>query len=272
MNQTDDAAARLMERIRAGEKAIGCHITTNDPQQTEILGDVGFDYFWIDTEHSVIEKYTLLQHLIAARATGMPCFVRIPWNDPVLAKPVLELGVQGMIFPMVDTAADAERAVASCLYPPDGVRGFGPRRAIRYGLDPVDAYIADGSKRILKLIQIETRSAMENIDAIARVPGVDILVLGPMDLSGAFGKLGKLMDPEMQAIYREVAERAHAAGKPVLVSHGNFAPENIRMWAEMGMDLITLGSEIGFIMHGARTTRDNARKIFASMGWEGTAT
>jgi 2-dehydro-3-deoxyglucarate aldolase/4-hydroxy-2-oxoheptanedioate aldolase len=263
--ETDGMAIidRLLEKIRIGQRAIGTHVTCNDPQQTEIIGDIGFDYLWIDTEHSVIGKYNLLQHLIAARAANIPCFVRIPWNDPVLAKPVLELGIQGIIFPMIETADDARKAVKSCLYPPDGIRGFGPRRAIRFGLDPVDAYIAAESRKILKLVQIETRAAVENIDAIASIPEVDILVLGPMDLSGGYGKLGKMDDPEIQGIYRHVVEKAHAAGKPVLVSHGVYTSERIAMWAEMGMDLITVGSDIGYIVQGARTALANAKEVFA---------
>ena len=255
---------RLMEKLENRQRAIGSHITCNDPQQTEIIGDIGFDYLWIDTEHSAIGNYTLLQHLIATRAASVPAFVRIPWNDPVLAKPVLEMGVQGLIFPMIETAADAERAVKSCLYPPEGIRGFGPRRAVRYGLDSLDDYIKVESKQILKLIQIETRAAVDNIDAIARIPGVDILVLGPMDLSAAYGKLGKIHDPEVQQIYRQVVRKTHEAGKRILVSHGNTTPEYIAMWVEMGMDLITIGGDIGFIVQGAKNTLTNAREALAN--------
>ena len=252
---------RLLNKLKNKQIAIGTHITCNDPQQTEIMGNVGFDYFWIDTEHSVIEKYTLLQHIIAARATETPVFVRIPWNDMVLAKPILELGIDGMIFPMIETAEDAEYAVKSCLYPPHGFRGFGPRRAIRFGLDSVEDYISAGSKKILKLIQIETKASVDNIEKIARVLGVDILVLGPMDLSGAYGKLSKTMDPEIQQIYRHVVEKAHEAGKPILVSSGNNSYEHIKMWAEMGMDCITVGSDAGYILNGAQTTRKNANDV-----------
>ena len=256
---------KLLNKIKNKERAIGTHVTANDPQQTEIMAEVGFDYLWIDTEHSAIERYTLLQHLIAAKSAGIPSFVRIPWNDAVLAKPVLEMGVQGLIFPFIQTAEDAAQAVRSCLYPPDGIRGFGPRRAVRYGLDPVQKYIAEDSKKILKLVQIETKSAFENVEKIARVPGVDIIILGPNDLSGAFGKLAQLDDPEMQKIYRTVISKTHEAGKPLLVSSGNFSRESIQMWADMGADLITVGSEMGYIVHGAKTTFATAKDIFAKL-------
>ena len=255
----------LMAKVKEKKCLIGTHITANDSQQTEIIGNVGFDYLWIDLEHTAIDKYCLLQHLIAARSAGMPCFVRIPWNDPVLAKPVLEMGVQGIIFPLVETVEEAELAVKSCLYPPDGIRGFGPRRATRYGLDSVQDYIHASSKKILKLVQIETRPAFENVDKIARIPGVDIVILGPNDLSGAFGKLAQINDPEIQEIYRTVIRKTHEAGKPLLVSTGDFSRASIKMWAEMGADFITVGSEMGYIVQGARTTLTNAREIFAEL-------
>ena len=255
----------LMAKVKEKKCVIGTHITANDSQQTEIIGNVGFDYLWIDLEHTAIDKYCLLQHLIAARSAGMPCFVRIPWNDPVLAKPVLEMGVQGVIFPLVETVEEAEQAVKSCLYPPDGIRGFGPRRATRYGLDSVQDYIHVSSKKILKLVQIETRSAFENVDKIAAIPGVDIVILGPNDLSGAFGKLAQINDPEIQEIYRTVIRKTHEAGKPLLVSTGDFSRASIKMWAEMGADFITVGSEMGYIVQGARTTLTNAREVFAEL-------
>ena len=257
---------QLLEKFKMGKIQIGTHITCNDSQLTELIANVGVDYLWIDTEHSVINGYTLLLHLIAARAANVPAFVRIAWNDPVLAKPVLELGVQGVIFPMIYTAKDAKAAVEACLYPPEGNRGFGPRRAIKFGLESPADYIKTESKKVLKLIQIETKSAVENIDEIANVAGVDILVLGPCDLSGSYGKLNELRDPEMQKVYRYVVERAHAAGKPALVSNGVYTRDNIQMWVDMGFDFITVGSDASYALNGAKTVVQTARELFLEKG------
>ena len=249
------------DAYKKGRPLLGTHITCNDPQQTEMLSAFPFSYFWIDTEHTAIDNYTLLLHLIAAHSNRSPCFVRIPWNDPVRAKPVLEMGIDGMIFPMIENAEDAQQAVAACLYPPDGVRGFGPRRAIRYGLDPVNDYIHKESQEIIKLVQIETRSAMEHVEEIAAVPGVDILVLGPCDLSGAYGKLNQIKDSQMQELYKQVAAAAHAVGKTALVASGNYSQEGIAMWAELGFDMITVGSEADYIMNGAREVTQNFANV-----------
>lgn len=247
----------LFEKLEKNGVVVGTHITGNDPQLTEIIGNAGFDYLWIDTEHAPIEKTILLNHLIAARACGIPAFVRIPWNDAVLAKPILDMGADGLIFPMIRTKEDAEYAVRSCLYPPDGIRGFGPRRATQFGKIPVAEYIATGHKAIVKLIQIETKEAVDNIDAIASTPGVDVIVIGPMDLSGAYGKLAQVQDPEIQNIYRYVAEHGRKAGKPVLVSTGGYNCENLKMWIDMGVNMITVGNEPGYIGDGLKKTLEN---------------
>ncbi|MFR4035328.1 MAG: HpcH/HpaI aldolase family protein [Oscillospiraceae bacterium] len=251
----------LLERLNRGETLIGTHITCNDPLLTELIGNAGFDYLWIDTEHTYIEKTMLINHLIAARACRIPAFVRIPWNDQVLAKPILDMGADGLIFPMIKTPEDAAYAVRSCLYPPYGVRGFGPRRSTQFGKYNTAEYVAETHKNILKLVQIETREAVENIDAIANTPGVGVIVIGPMDLSGAFGKLAQTKDPEIRKVYRYVAEHARAAGKPVLVSTGGYDPENIRFWASIGVNMITVGNEPGYIGDGLKTTLKNFRSV-----------
>lgn len=252
---------KVFERLNNGEVLIGTHITCNDPLLTEIIGNAGFDYLWIDTEHTYIEKTMLINHLIAARACQIPAFVRIPWNDQVLAKPILDMGADGLIFPMIKTPEDAEYACKSCMYPPYGVRGFGPRRSTQFGQYNTADYIGEKHKNIVKLIQIETREAVDNIDRIASLPDVGVIVIGPMDLSGAFGRLAQTKDPEIQDVYRYVAERGRAAGKPVLVSTGGYDPENIRFWVSIGVNMITIGNEPGYINDGLKKTLANFRSV-----------
>ena len=265
MEKQFELVDRLFERLRNGETLIGTHITCNDPLQTELIGNAGFDYLWIDTEHTYIEKTVLINHLIAARASRIPAFVRIPWNDQVLAKPILDMGADGIVFPMIKTAADAEYAVKSCLYPPDGFRGYGPRRSTQFGKYSTKEYIDSDHKKIVKLIQIETREAVENIDSIVANPGVSVIVIGPMDLSGAFGKLAQTDDPEIRNIYKYVAEKGRAAGKPVLVSTGSYSAENIRFWASIGVNMITIGNETGYISEGLNRTLQSFREVMAEV-------
>jgi len=260
----------LFKKIKEGETVIGTHITCNDPLLTEIIGNAGFDYLWIDTEHTYIEKTMLINHLITARASRIPAFVRIPWNDQVLAKPILDMGADGLIFPMLKTEKDAEYAVKSCEYPPFGVRGFGPRRSTMFGKYNVSDYVKETHKKIVKLVQIETKEAVDNIDKIASTEGVDVIVIGPMDLSGAFGKLTQTSDPEIRKIYKYVAEHGRAAGKPVLVSIGSYAPETIRFWASIGVNMITIGNEPGYINEGLNATLKSFRNVMDEMKKEKT--
>lgn len=263
MEKQFELVDKLFERLKNGETLIGTHITCNDPLQTEIIGNAGFDYLWIDTEHTYIEKTVLINHLIAARACRIPAFVRIPWNDQVLAKPILDMGADGLIFPMIKTAADAEYAVKSCMYPPDGFRGYGPRRSTQFGKFNTKDYIASTHKKIVKLIQIETKEAVENIDSIVSLPDVGVIVIGPMDLSGAFGKLAQTNDPEIQEVYRYVAQKGRAAGKPVLVSTGSYSAENIRFWTSIGVNMFTVGNETGYISEGLSRTLESFRAVIA---------
>lgn len=251
----------LFQKIESKNVVIGSHVTCNDPLLTEIIGNAGFDYLWIDTEHTYIEKTTLISHLLAARACRIPAFVRIPWNDQVLAKPILDMGADGIIFPMIKTPEDAQYAVKSCTYPPDGFRGYGPRRATQFGKWSTSDYVNNKYGNVVKLIQIETKEAVKNIDEIANTPGVDIIVIGPMDLSGAYGKLGQTQDEEIRKIYRYVAERGRAAGKPVLVSVGGYDQETMRFWASIGVNMITTGNEPTYLNDGLKTTLHNFKSV-----------
>ena len=123
-----------------------------------------YDFIWIDTEHSAVDYHILLQHIIAAKSAGVNSLVRIPWNDPILAKRVLEMGPSGLIFPVVSSAEELDKAMKSTLYPPHGKRGFGPVRAVRYGLDDADEYIAAGSLEMVRCVQIETAEAVSNLE------------------------------------------------------------------------------------------------------------
>lgn len=257
---------KLKERLNNGEVVLGSHITQNDAQLTEIIGNAkGIDYLWIDTEHAPIEKTTLINHLIAARASRVPAFVRIPWNDMVLAKPILDMGADGLIFPMIKTPEDTEYAVRSTMYPPYGIRGYGPRRATQFGLYNTKEYIDTNHRKLFKLVQIETKEAVDNIDRIAACEGVDVIVIGPMDLSGAFGKLAQTSDPEIRNIYRYVAEHGRRAGKNVLVSIGSYDPDTIGFWAGIGCNMITIGNESGFINDGLKATYSNFQSVISRM-------
>lgn len=253
--------AKLSGKLHDRKHAVGTHLNGTDMQMTEIMGDMGVDYVWIDTEHTSIDRHILQGHLIAARAAGIPAFVRVPWNDFVLAKPVLEMGPDGVIFPMVSSAEEAQAAVAACTYPPDGIRGFGPKRANHFGTIPTDTYLNETAPSVWKIVQIETRDAVEHIDEIASVAGVDVIALGCVDLSGSYNKLTKIKDPEMVEIYRQVFAAAHRHGKITLSSHGACGTEAVEFWMSLGADMITLGSDYSFVAAAAKSVVEDFRLV-----------
>jgi 2-keto-3-deoxy-L-rhamnonate aldolase RhmA len=251
--------SQLKEKLRRNEPLFGAAVSLLDGTVSEMLGYAGFDFLWIDMEHSALTKAHVLEHLIAASSGRTAGFVRVPWNDPVLVKPVLDMGADGIIFPMIRTADDARHAVSACEYPPKGARGCGPRRAVRYGMDDVAAYLRDGTQSCWKIIQIEYVDCVRNIDEIARVPGIDCWMIGPTDLSGSVGCLGQEDAPEVQRLIDDIA--AAAARHNVLL--GAFTGDDVRSlqrWQGRGVKLFTLGGDSAYLMSAARASLAQGRK------------
>ncbi len=253
----------LRQKLLAGITALGTHISLNDPVITELIGNVGFDYLWIDTEHTAIGLECLQMHLIAARASGTAAIVRVPCVDPIRVKPILEMGPDGMVFPQVNSLREAEEAVASCLYPPRGRRGFGPRRAIRFGLTPLEAYRREAEEETLRLLQVENIRAVEDFEAIVRVEGVSAFILGPCDLAASMDHFGEIRHPAVLEAMRYVIARSHAQGIPVGVSYGACAYEDIEFWKSLGVNMISLAADTDHLLRGAQNYLADMRRCFA---------
>lgn len=245
-------AQELLQKMQRGELVIGAHVFFTDCEITEMLGYVGYEFVWIDGEHSAHNKETILHHIIAASSAGTASFVRVPWNDPVLLKPVLEMGPDGVIVPMISTAEQAREAVSACTYPSGGTRGFGPRRAIRYGAIPTKQYLEEVDRSFLRIMQVETVEGVGNLEEIAAVPGVDMIMIGPNDLSASAGHLGEIRHPDMMPIYDEIARKCKKAGIPFGVSLGSRDRETISEWIARGITIIGCGDDISFIQGGGQ--------------------
>jgi len=148
---------------------------------------------------------------MATKGSNTTALVRVPWNDPVLIKPVLDIGAEGIVIPMVRNAEEARRAVAACLYPPAGIRGFGPRRPNNFGRIAGPEYCKSANESILIIPQLEHIDAVKNIEAIASVPGISAIVIGPNDLSGSMGLMAQSRHPDVVAAI-EVLIQEH--GRP----------------------------------------------------------
>ncbi|MBQ4291065.1 MAG: 4-hydroxy-3-methylbut-2-en-1-yl diphosphate synthase [Clostridia bacterium] len=244
--------SRLRDKLTAGETAIGTHIMTNDNSMTEMIGMLGYDYFWIDTEHTSISLQQVEQHLMACRITGVSSMVRVPFNDPVRIKPILEMGPDAVITPMIRSYDEAKRFVEACLYPPRGIRSYGPRYAQLYGMMPLNEYLAAEDERIMRLIQIEHVDAVRDLERILTIPGIDAFVIGPCDLSASLGLLGDQGNPKVAETIDYIVKTVHAAGKKAGVSVGLLSREQLQVWKDRGVDMISCANEADFVINGAK--------------------
>ncbi len=199
---------KFRAKLKAGQVCLGPGISLSDPAVTEALCDSA-DFLWLDLEHSPISLESLQAHLIASRAGGTPILVRVPSGEVAWVKRVLDIGAEGVILPQAGSVAEVEQFVAACRYPPQGRRGFGPRRATNYGRQNLADYLSAANREVFVAIQIETVAALEAVDAIVRVPGIDSLVIGPADLAGALaGAPGQVEHPKVMDAIATICSRA----------------------------------------------------------------
>ena len=196
-------ARKIKEQMRRGEPSIGSWMSMAHPSIAEILALAGYDWIVIETEHTAIDVSEVLRLIIAIEQRGSVPLVRLAWNDPIQAKAVLDSGAAGVLVPMVNTKADAELAVSMTKYPPLGYRGVGLARAQGYGIN-FDAYVTNANADTLLLVQIEHREAVENIEQILSVTGIDGVFIGPYDLSLSLGIPGRLNHPDILAAKQKV--------------------------------------------------------------------
>ncbi len=251
---------KIEEKLQRGETLCGSHIFCGAPPMTECMAQLGFDMLWIDMEHTAIGIESLLRNLIAARAGGTAAFVRIPWNDVVRAKPVIDMGPEGIIFPYIRTAEDARAAVAACEYPPKGVRGYGPLRALDYGSVPQTEFVDHLYRRMWRVLQIEHIDAVNNLEEILAVEGVDAYIVGPNDLAASVGHIGRVLHPDMLPIYDRIGEVMRAHGKLFGVSMC-FDKEVLAAWQARGARILFAGSDVGYVHDGAAVVQKELGKL-----------
>ena len=229
-------------KLAKGEKSFGIWLQSGEPLFAEIVAHVGFDFFIIDNEHGCGSLQSAIGQMRAASAGTSTAIVRIPSPDPVYLKRVLDSGAEGVLIPMVETAEQARICVEACRYPPLGKRGnsTGVLRADNYGL--VEDYIARAHESLLVIPQIETVEGVRNARAIAEVDGVDIVFIGPTDLSGSAGLPNQTGHPAVEVLIAEAVAAARAAGKPVAT-----VPRQGKPWQAVlddGFDMVATGSEV----------------------------
>ena len=237
----------------AGKKLIGCWCSLGSHITTEVLGVAGFDWLLLDAEHSPNDVLSLIPQLMALKDSSSAPVVRPQWNDTVQIKRLLDAGFHNFLIPFVQSADEARAAVAATRYPPQGVRGLSvSQRNNRYGT--VKDYFKIVNDNIAVMVQIETMVAVNAIDEICAVEGVDGIFIGPGDLSTTMGHIGNPLHPEVQAAMQKVYASAKAHGKPV----GILAPveTDARRYIEMGASFVAVGSDLGVFRNATQALRD----------------
>ncbi|WP_323121359.1 4-hydroxy-2-oxoheptanedioate aldolase [Burkholderia alba] len=231
------------------EAQIGLWVGLANPYCAEVVAGAGFDWLLIDGEHAPNTVPTILAQLQAVAAYPSHPVVRVPWNDPVVIKQVLDLGAQTLLVPMVQNAAEARAAVAATRYPPHGVRGVGSALARASRWNRVDGYLARANGDMAVLVQIETRAGLEQAGEIARVDGVDGVFIGPADLAADLGHLGHPGHPDVQAAIDCALATILAAGKaPGILSADEAAA---RRYLEAGATFVAVGVDATLLARSA---------------------
>jgi 4-hydroxy-2-oxoheptanedioate aldolase len=234
--------------IKAGQAQIGLWSTLSSSYTVEAVAGAGFDWLLLDCEHSPVDIENLLTQLQAAAPYASHPIVRIPWNDMVTVKRVLDVGAQTLLVPYVQNADEARKAVAHTRYPPAGVRGVaGTTRATRFGR--VKDYAKRAHEEICVLVQVETQASLQSIEAICAIDGVDGVFIGPADLHASLGHAGETANPKVKPMIDDAIRRIRKAGKAPGILTPNEA--DARHWLECGALFVAVGSDAGILARGA---------------------
>jgi 4-hydroxy-2-oxoheptanedioate aldolase len=233
--------------IAAGQQQLGLWSSLSSNYTVEVIAGSGFDWILIDTEHSPNDLESVLAQLQAAAPYPTHPIVRVAWNDTVLIKRYLDAGVQSLLVPFVQNADEARAAVAATRYPPLGVRGVaGTTRANRFGRVP--DYARRAHEELCVLLQVETRQALDNIEEICAVEGVDGVFIGPADLHASLGHTGETGNPAVVPMIEDAIRRIRKAGKAPGVLTGVEA--EVRRYIAAGCLFTAVGSDVGVLARG----------------------
>ena len=242
--------ATFRDALTASDRSLaGMWVCSGSPLIAELCAGSGLDWLLIDAEHSPNGLESILAQLQAVRGYPVHPVVRPPVNDTVLIKQYLDLGVQNLLIPMVDSAAEAEAAVAATRYPPQGVRGVGSALARAARWNRIPDYLARASETISVTVQIESEAAVAAVEEILAVDGVDAIFLGPSDLAASMGLLGQQEHPRVRGAVEHCLGAAQAAGKPAGVNA--FNPETARAYLAAGAAFVLVGADVALLARGS---------------------
>ena len=254
--------SELDEKLRQGHVLLGTHVGFDSPFVTEMLGGCGFDFIWIDAEHGALDKKDIQLHLLACRAAGVAGIVRVPWNDFVFMKSIMDMGADGIIVPMVRSLEEAKAVVAATTYPPEGIRGMGLRRAVNYGLWDKAEYIADPRSKFWTLVQVEHVDVVKDLEDIALLPGIAGFIVGPNDFAMSMQKQNRALtacDQEVRKQFDIIGETLARHPDKVFGVSGLYSEAFVESWVRRGANLLSMNFDFHYIIDGGRTVLNDTR-------------
>jgi len=252
------AANRFRTALQLGRPLVGIWSMLNSTNVTEGFGWAGFDWLLIDGEHAPVSLDNAISHMRALKGTPTVPIVRLAWNDRILLKQHLDAGADVIMLPYVQNAAEAASAVTFMRYPPLGTRGVAAiHRASRYGQIP--DYLERANEELVLIVQVETHEALDKVDEIANVEGVDAIFFGPGDLAASMGMLGQAGDPAVTAKINKAMSVVHNSGKKagVLAPNPTIAAQHI----EAGFDFVSVANDAAILFGSARAIAENFQSL-----------
>ncbi len=239
----------VRKTLREGKPVVGITLTVASPEIAAQAAQMGFDFLWVEMEHSPITLETFRNMVLATRGLQAIPFARVPVNELWTAKRVLDAGALGVIFPFTTNPEKARRAAAACKYPPHGRRGSGAGLATFRWPAP-EGYYDFADRNVMVITVVEEVEAVENIEAIAATPGIDVLFIGTSDLAFSYGLRGDQQHPTVQQAVARIASAAKANGK--VLGAPTSDPSQIQRYMEQGFLFFQMGTELGFMAQGAK--------------------
>jgi len=243
--------AGTKEKLQSGQHALGGWIMIGHPSVVEILAGERFDWLAVDMEHTSTSVRMFHELSLAVKGTGVDLLVRLPGHDPQVTKLALDCGADGIIVPSVNTAEQARAAVAMAKFPPRGSRGASLCRASDFGRNFAD-YYRDHNKKVLVVCMLEHIDAVENVEEILAVPGIDATFIGPYDLSASMGLPGQTDHPDVLAAQRTLLEAGKRHGVPAGIHVVPVDGKEVNRWIDQGFQFIACGIDTEFLMFAAR--------------------
>lgn len=247
----DGTRNHLRRKLKSQQQTVGVWVTLESPSVTEAAVMMGADWICVDMEHGHLDLKEVMEHVRTVRGTETSALVRIPSIEQGIVKRVLDIGAHGVLLPLVRTRADLEVGMSYGRYPAQGVRGIGGERAVKWGMGMAD-YLKDANEETMIIPLIETREAVEDIDNLLQVPGLEAIFFGPADLSATYGYLGEWEGPGVADEILRVRAAAESRGIASGVMSMNAGDAQLRR--RQGFHMVGLGSDLGLMIRSMESS------------------